>query len=244
MLLAWVAGYLGWAARAVNPVTVGSWALRPPGAGIAVPQVLVAVTDLALASGVLYVLLPAAAHVDYLTFAGVYAVAIVAGIASQVPGGLGVIETLLLVALPQVPAPRLLGALLAYRAIYYLAPLALAAAALAGHELWQQRPRLARAGGIAGSVLAPVLTPIAPQLIGILVFLAGAVLLVSGATPGLDARLGRLLEVVPLPLLELSHLAGSVIGVTMSLAAEVQPCPKSDEPGARHGNPRDAPSGP
>jgi phosphatidylglycerol lysyltransferase len=68
-------------------------------------------------------------------------------------------------------------------------------------------------------VIGPVLAPVAPQLVGILVFVAGAILLVSGATPGLDARLGRLTEVVPLPLLELSHLAGSVIGVGLLVLA-------------------------
>ena len=79
--------------------------------------------------------------------------------------------------------------------------------------------RTRRAGGFADSVLGPILTPVAPQLIGVLVFLAGAVLLVSGATPALDARLGKLVDVVPLTLLEVSHLAGSVIGVGLLILA-------------------------
>jgi phosphatidylglycerol lysyltransferase len=219
LLLGWVAAYAGWASRARQPIAIGAWAIRPPGSTIAVPQVLVAVTDLTLAASVLYVLLPASSHIHFVNFAGIYAVAVVASILSQVPGGLGVFEALLLLALPQVAAPRLLGALLAYRGIYYLAPLLIAAAALAIQELYRQRPRLARAGGLADSLLAPVLTPVAPHLIGVLVLLAGAVLLVSGATPSINARLGRLTEVVPLPLMELSHLAGSVIGVGLLVLA-------------------------
>ena len=215
LLLLWVAGYVLWASLARQPLTIGAWAFRPPGAAIAVSQVAAAALDLLFAAGVLYVLLPQGADVDFTTFAGIYAVAIVGGIVSQVPGGLGVFEALLMLALPQLPAPPLLGALLAYRGIYYLGPLVLAAVALAGHELYRQRPRLARAGGIADSVLAPV----APQLIGILVFVAGGVLLVSGATPTLDARVAVLVPVVPLPLLELSHLAGSVIGVGLLILA-------------------------
>jgi phosphatidylglycerol lysyltransferase len=215
VLLGWVAGYVLWASRAREPVAIGSWELKPPGAAIALSQVGVAVVDLTLSSGVLYLLLPAAAHTDFVTFAGIYAVAIVGGIASQVPGGLGVFEAILLLALPQVPAPQLLGALLAYRGVYYLAPLALAALALAAHELLRHRPRLARAGGLADTLLAPV----APQLIGVLVFVSGGVLLVSGATPALDARLGKLIEIVPLPLLEASHLAGSVVGVGLLILA-------------------------
>jgi phosphatidylglycerol lysyltransferase len=214
-LLGWVLAYVAWSSRAREPLLLGSWALRPPGARIALAQVAVSVVDLSLSSGVLYLLLPASANTDFVTFAGVYAVAVVGGIASQVPGGLGVFEAILLLALPQVPAPQLLGALLAYRGVYYLAPLALAALALAAEEIIRRRPRLGRAGGLADTLLAPV----APQLIGVLVFVAGVILLLSGATPALDARLGRLTEVVPLPLLEVSHLAGSVVGVGLLILA-------------------------
>jgi phosphatidylglycerol lysyltransferase len=214
-LLGWVVAYVVWSSRAREPVLVGSWALRPPGARIALSQVVVAVVDLSLSSGVLYLLLPASASTDFVTFAGIYAVAVVGGIVSQVPGGLGVFEAILMLALPQVAAPQLLGALLAYRGIYYLAPLAVAAAALALQELSRQRPRLRRAGGLADTLLAPV----APQLIGVLVFVAGTILLISGATPALDARLGKLVEVVPLPLLEASHLAGSIVGVGLLILA-------------------------
>lgn len=218
-LVGWVIAYVIWAARAERPAAIGSWALRPPGATLALAQVVVAVIDLTLSAGVLYVLLPVGTNIGFVTFAGLYAVAVVAGIVSQVPGGLGVIELVVSLALPDVPRPQLLGALLAYRGIYYFGPLVLAALTFAGHELVRQRRHLSRAGGFADSVIAPLLRPVAPQLIGVLVFLAGAVLLLSGATPGLDARLGKLVDIVPLPLLELSHLAGSVIGVGLLILA-------------------------
>ncbi|HUO96955.1 MAG TPA: bifunctional lysylphosphatidylglycerol flippase/synthetase MprF [Steroidobacteraceae bacterium] len=214
-LLSWVAGYVVWASRAREPLALGAWALRPPGPVISLSQIVVAVTDLSLSSGVLYLLLPSGASTDFVTFAGIYAVAVVGGIASQVPGGLGVFEAILLLALPQVPAPQMLGALLAYRGIYYLAPLFIAAVALAAQELYQHRTRLASARGLLDSLLAPIV----PQLVGVLVFVAGTVLLLSGATPALDARLGKLVEVVPLPLLEASHLAGSIIGVGLLILA-------------------------
>jgi phosphatidylglycerol lysyltransferase len=219
LLLGWVAAYLGWAACARRPVTMGSWALRPPGVIIALVQVVVAVAELLLSAAVLYQLLGHAAPGSFATFAGIYAVAIVGGIASQVPGGLGVFEAILALALPDVPAPALLGALIAYRGLYYLAPLAVAAAALAIYELARQRGRLVGAGSVADAVVGSVLAPVAPQLVGILVFVAGGVLLVSGATPAIDARLGWLTRVLPLPLLEVSHLAGSVIGVGLLVLA-------------------------
>ena len=46
-----------------------------------------------------------------------------------------------------------------------------------------------------------------------------AFLLVSGATPALDGRIREIRRIVPLPLLELSHLAGSVIGVGLLVLA-------------------------
>ncbi len=213
LLLGLATSYVAWAALAHRPLALGSWEVRPPGARLACAQLAVGVADLAASAAVLWVLLPPSTGIDFPTFAGMYAIAVVGGIVSQVPGGLGVFETILLLSMPHVPAPQLLGALLAWRGLYYLAPLALAAAALLLHELYLQRSQIARMRRAAGDWITPLLLPIAPQLIGVLVFVAGAVLLVSGATPALDGRLREIRRIVPLPLLEVSHLAGSVIGV-------------------------------
>ncbi len=59
----------------------------------------------------------------------------VAGLVSHVPAGLGVIEGVFLaLAGPVIPRHELLASLLAYRAVYYLAPLAVAAALYAVFE--------------------------------------------------------------------------------------------------------------
>ncbi|MEZ5533264.1 MAG: bifunctional lysylphosphatidylglycerol flippase/synthetase MprF [Steroidobacteraceae bacterium] len=218
-LLAAVCAYLAWAALARGSLVLGSWEIRPPGARLAIGQLCVGVVDLAVAAGVLWTLVPHPAGLDFVTFAGVFAIAVVGGVASQVPGGLGVFEAIVLLALRDVPAPQLLGGLLAYRALYYLAPLALAALALLLHEVYLQRARLAHMRRAAGVWITPLLSPIAPQLIGVLVFVAGAVLLLSGATPAIDTRLRDLRHVMPLPLLEVSHLAGSIVGVGLLVLA-------------------------
>ena len=44
-------------------------------------------------------------------------------------------------------------------------------------------------------------------------FLSGALLLFSGATPAIDERLAFLDRFLPLPVLEVSHLAGSIVGL-------------------------------
>ena len=54
-------------------------------------------------------------------------VAAVAGVIAHVPAGLGVLEAVFIALLShRVPQAELLAALLAYRALYYLVPLALA----------------------------------------------------------------------------------------------------------------------
>ena len=58
-----------------------------------------------------------------------------------------------------------------------------------------------------------------PQASAIAVFVAGAVLLLSGATPGIGNRLDLLHHFVPLPVLELSHLLGSAVGVGLLVLA-------------------------
>jgi len=56
--------------------------------------------------------------------------------------------------------------------------------------------------------------------LAVLVFLAGALLLFSGATPAAPGRLGWLEGFLPLAVLELSHFAGSVAGVALLLLSQ------------------------
>jgi phosphatidylglycerol lysyltransferase len=59
----------------------------------------------------------------------------------------------------------------------------------------------------------------APSLLGLTTFVAGVVLLMSGATPSIHARVASLHHVVPLPVLELSHFTGSVAGIALVFLA-------------------------
>ncbi|MDR3419044.1 MAG: bifunctional lysylphosphatidylglycerol flippase/synthetase MprF [Nevskia sp.] len=67
--------------------------------------------------------------------------------------------------------------------------------------------------------LRPWVERFAPQVAGGGVFLAGVVLLLSGATPEIDSRMEWLRGIVPDPVLELSHLAGSAAGVGLLILA-------------------------
>jgi phosphatidylglycerol lysyltransferase len=214
-LLAAVLAYLLACALHRAPVAWRGWRLHLPSLPLALRQVAVASLDLVLASACLFVLLPPAAEVSFVAFAGLYMVALAASAASAVPGGLGVFESILVLLLPSVPAPQMLGAILAYRLVYYVLPFALALVLLAADEGGRQRGRVARALGWARRSLDLVV----PQAMALLVFGAGSLLLLSGVTPAAGSRLAVLDRLLPLPVLELSHLAGSAAGVLLLVLA-------------------------
>ena len=97
------------------------------------------IVDALCGVAVLYVLLPESAVIGFLPFVAVYVLAIVAGLASSVPAGLGVFESMLLLMLRDVPADQLLGSILAYRLVYELVPFSLGVGLLLGYEAWSRR---------------------------------------------------------------------------------------------------------
>lgn len=215
VLIAGVAGYLVLAMARRAPLRFKTWELPVLKPRIALAQIAVACADLLFAAGVMYSLLPEQGLIGFLAFAGIYLIAIAAGVISTVPGGAGVFESVLILLLPGAPSDRLLGSLLAYRAIYYLGPFVLALCLLGLHELWMHRGPVVR----MARLLRAWMIAVTPQATAIIVFGAGALLLFSGATPGLSHRLAMLRNFVPLPVLELSHLLGSAVGVGLLVIA-------------------------
>jgi phosphatidylglycerol lysyltransferase len=210
-LLAAVALYALWSMIGPEQIEFEGWVLRAPTPAVALPQIALAIIDLAISALVLWFLLPAGSHVSLLIFAGAYSAAMTAAVVSHVPGGIGVFESLVVLALPAVPADQLIGSLLAWRAVYYLLPLLVAAVLFGGQELTAQGSTIARIEQRAAAYIAPIV----PQVSGALVFVAGFSLLVTGVTPSIDQRLSVLRDVLPLAVLEVSHLGSSVIGLAL-----------------------------
>lgn len=199
-----------------RPLVVRGWTVPPPPPAIAGGQLLLGVVDWLIAAAVLYVLLPAGASIAFVHFAALFVLAQVAGVASHVPAGLGVFETVILLGLsPHAPSPALLGALLAYRLVYYVLPLALATLLLAVYEAGRRRDHLAAAGVLAGRWLSEI----APRVLAAGIFASGALLLVSGAGRRHAGRLDMLRDLLPLPVLEVSHFLASLVGLGLILLA-------------------------
>jgi phosphatidylglycerol lysyltransferase len=191
------------------------WSLPLPSRMQIAAQIGIAGIDLAAASAALFVLLPGATmHAFPLFFIG-YTLAIIAVLVTHVPGGIGIFEAMMLTALPSTNRPELVAALLAYRVIYYLLPLAAGAALVAAQEGWRWRQPVART--LRGMHM--IASGLAPVMVSALVFMGGVVLLVSGALPAVPGRMRVLYDMLPLPFLEASHMAASLAGAALLVLA-------------------------
>ncbi len=205
-------------------VVVGVFRTRPirafgrnftfPGPRTAALQMLVAATDLGFAAMTLYVLLPEGAPPPW-AFVGIYVLANLAGLVTHVPGGLGVFETAVVLMTPEVPADATLGALVLFRVTYNLVPLALGAVFMAAYEVVMGGRRLGRAGRQARVGLREL----EPAALSVLVFAAGAMLLLTGATPDDPRRLAMSAASLPLAVPQGAHVVAAGAGAGLLLTA-------------------------
>ena len=108
-----------------------------PGPRTALMQTILGATDSVLAGLVLYFCLLPFVQIPFGTYIGLFVIAQATGVFSQVPGGIGVFESIFLLALPDtVDKADIFGALLAYRIIYYLLPLVGAGGLFFIYENW------------------------------------------------------------------------------------------------------------
>ena len=109
---------------------------------------------------VLYLLLPESVGTGYLAFLGAYLASVLAGVLSHVPAGLGVLESMLLLLLPDVPPEQLLAAVLMYRVIYEIVPV------LCSLALWFVFEGFSRDGALLRAMgrQAPIDRPESPTI--------------------------------------------------------------------------------
>lgn len=130
-----IISYLVWVSLRHRYVAVKGWRLELPGLKLSLGQMALGAGDACVAAGVLFVLLPDGHGVSFATFLAIYVCACMLGIVSHAPGGIGVFEATILVALSSLPSSDVLGALLLFRLCYYLLPFTLALALLGGYEI-------------------------------------------------------------------------------------------------------------
>ena len=129
-----ILGYLWLTQRIKRPLRIREREFRLPPFNISVRQIVVASIDLCFAAASLYVLLPDSIPLHFFSFVGLYVLALQSGVISNVPGGVGVFESVLIQLLPGGATAELVSAVLLYRFIYYFVPLVLGVGLFAGRE--------------------------------------------------------------------------------------------------------------
>ena len=183
------------------------WSIRLPNLRLASYQFVITLIDTVLAGAILYFLLPVQPH--FTTFIMIYILALVAGVLSHIPGGVGVFEAVMLAAFSsEIGAASLTVALIIYRIIYILIPLFIASFLLLINEskhLFTMPEVKETETGIAAIIMAAA------------VFFAGVVMMFSSVLPGFNHYLVN--TFIPNKIINTAHLVASLIGVLCLLLA-------------------------
>ena len=123
---------------------------------MALVQVALATVDVAVTATIFFSLLPDAQDLTWTIFLGVYVASYTAGLAANLPGGIGVFDTAMLFGLePYIDAPHIVGAIVVFRLYYYVIPLFLAGSLFAGNEILLRGGGVLRAVGVSAGGAAP-----------------------------------------------------------------------------------------
>jgi glycosyltransferase 2 family protein len=130
-----LAAYVGWVWHKPRVIGRDNWEVTLPGGPLTLVQIGIGIADLACCALAMFVLLPDEPHIAFVTVAVIFVTATLLGFASAAPGGLGVFDAAMFVALWQYDRENLLAGLLLFRLLYYVVPFALALIILGIREL-------------------------------------------------------------------------------------------------------------
>jgi phosphatidylglycerol lysyltransferase len=194
-----------------RPIKLFKFTITFPNIKIAFWQILLATLDWLVASLTLYVLIPEG-FVSYFVLLKVFLVTQFAVIISQVPGGMGIFETSITLLIPESASnPGVIGALLAYRAIFYFFPLLIALVLLGSFEIMILTKKFQDRTRIFGKTISSVVV----QVLALSSFVAGMVAMFSTATPFDVAQLKFIISLLPSWFADLSHFLLSVTSIML-----------------------------
>ena len=204
-----------WLSRGSRQISFWSQKIQLPSLSLASTLTLTSVVDVLATSFVLYLLLPGDVTSSFPYFFIVFVAALGLGVLSHSPGGVGVFEATLIAGLGAGGRSDVLASMVLYRLIYTLLPFLVATTGLA--IIWSRLQRGA-AAQIANLTYEITKTAV-PYVAAGIAMISGVVLVVSGNLPSDTGRLRVLGEILPLPLIEASHLLGSIAGVLLIVVA-------------------------
>jgi phosphatidylglycerol lysyltransferase len=178
-------------------------------------QIAAAATDWFTTAAVLWALLPPDSRPEFIAFAPAFILASVAGAVSGLPAGIGAFDVAIVFAAPPGAEEGYAAALIVYRLIFFLGPLAFAAGGLA----WSGREPIGRTLSLSRRRFDAAAFAIAPMAFSLLSFAAGAMTLASVATPSVAERLHAVSRWAPHAVIEASHFLASLAGVLLLVVA-------------------------
>ena len=135
MIIVGLVGYVVWVWTQPRVVGRGPWTVTLPGGPLTLLQIVIGIVDLGCCAAAIYMLLPPQPNLGFVTVAVIFVAATLLGFASHAPGGLGVFDAAMLVALWQFQKEDLVAGLLLFRVLYYLVPFIIALTILGLREL-------------------------------------------------------------------------------------------------------------
>ncbi len=139
LILLALGSYIGWVWSAPREIGQAQWKVRLPSGPSTLVQIVIGLCDLGCCTMAMYMLLPNEPNIGFITLLVVFVSATMLGFASHAPGGLGVFDAAMLVALWQFQKEDLIAGLLVFRVLYYLVPFAIALTILGIRELFYAR---------------------------------------------------------------------------------------------------------
>jgi uncharacterized membrane protein YbhN (UPF0104 family) len=139
VILGLLAAYLAWVW--IKPRVIGrdGWQVSLPGGPFTLLQILIGILDLSCCALAMYWLVPDEPHLGFVTVAVIFVTATLLGFASHAPGGLGVFDATMMVALWQFDKEDLLAGLLLFRLLYYIIPFVVSLSILGTREFLLSR---------------------------------------------------------------------------------------------------------
>src|SRR4249920_256782 len=136
-IIAGLVAYVVWVWTQPRGVGRGPWTVTLPGGPLTLLQIAIGIVDLGFCALAMYVLVPDEPNLGFVVVAVIFVSATLLGFASHSPGGLGVFDAAMLVALWQFDREDLLAGLLLFRLLYYIIPFAIALAVLGFREIFK-----------------------------------------------------------------------------------------------------------
>jgi len=139
VILTMLCAYVAWVW--VKPRVIGrdGWQVTLPGGPLTLLQIAIGILDLSCCAAAMYMLVPDEPNLGFVTVAVIFVAATLLGFASHAPGGLGVFDAAMMVALWQFDKEDLLAGLLLFRLLYYIIPFVLSLGVLGIREVLLSR---------------------------------------------------------------------------------------------------------